>query len=207
LFTAAREQIVMCAIFLESPKVSTISLTKSKPLKESNIMKFAANILSSFSIAIILFNFLNCNDSSKIIAPALPISYYNPELADSLKTIAIDTLEYKNNKYSISAQCYRDFFPPADKNTDHRLRSFITFEKADETISNHKINFHKQYVIYGDEVWEAELLDEEHPSGVLISRKGPNWPIGSIVDVVLAIEINDSRAYLIAEDITIRGSG
>ncbi|NLJ82815.1 MAG: hypothetical protein GX330_06795 [Bacteroidales bacterium] len=105
---------------------------------------------------------------------------------------AVDTLKIDSNTFVLDAYLWRDFMPVSPENGQSMI-SINWLICIDSTKIPDNINMVKQYVIYNDEVWEANYENEApEPSlpeykMVKISRNGPKWGPKVYVDVISQI--------------------
>jgi hypothetical protein len=147
-----------------------------------------------------------CDDSC-----VLPKPYVSgdPVLIQKLKTESVDTLSYsETGKYFLDAYCWRDFMPTTDECDYRGLISSIQFKNNDVSIVSSDFSFQKQYVIYKDSVWIANVKyqgDNPEP-GSFVTPDGPLWPVDSVVDVVLELKLQNVQHFVIKRNIIIRAA-
>ncbi len=117
--------------------------------------------------------------------------------SSQIRKKAVDTLIIGSNTFVLDAYLWRDFMPVSPKNGKPMI-SINWLVSTDLTKIPENISMIKQYVFFGDEVWEAEY-ENEAPSPSLpeyklerISRNGPKWGPNINVDVIS--QIYDSQA-------------
>ena len=113
-----------------------------------------------------------------------------------IKKKAVETLTIGSNSFVLDAYLWRDFMPDSPENGKPMISiNWLVCINSNKIPKN--ISMVKQYVIYNDEVWEANY-ENEAPAPSLpehkmerISRNGPKWGPGIYVDVIS--QIRDSK--------------
>ena len=113
-----------------------------------------------------------------------------------IKEKAVETLVIGSNSFKLDAYLWRDFMPISPANGKPMIS--INWLISTNLVKIPKnISMVKQYVFYGDEIWEAEY-ENEAPAPSLpdyklerISRNGPKWGPEIYVDVIS--QIYDSK--------------
>ena len=130
--------------------------------------------------------------------------YTNPKI-DKLIELAVDTLEVNNEKYTLDAFVWRDFMPGDIE--DHSMYSVTTLTRVDSLAIPSDIQMIEQYVIQNLSIWEAEYLDRIDSLSTFQIRRGssggPEWEIGSYVNVISKISDIDTCYYIIKENVEI----
>lgn len=105
---------------------------------------------------------------------------------------AVETLTIGSSTFVLDAYLWRDFMPISPEDGKPMI-SINWLVSTDSTKIPENISMIKQYVFFGDEVWEAEY-ENEAPSPSLpeykserISRNGPKWGPNINVDVISQI--------------------
>ena len=119
---------------------------------------------------------------------------------------AVDTLEIDDASYILDAFVYRDYFPGDSQELS--LRSIITLFRLDSLQIPSNISMIEQYVMWDDSLWVPDSIDQIDISLPPFKLKmasigGPEWPIGSYVDVISKIRIGDIDHYLIKRHVEI----
>jgi hypothetical protein len=130
-------------------------------------------------------------------------------LIQKLKTESVDTLSYgENGRYYLDTYCWRDFMPTTDECDYKGLVSSIQFKNDGVSIVSSDFSFQKQYVIYKDSVWIANLkYNSDNPQiGSFVTPDGPRWPVDSLVDVVLEMNLQKVKHYVIKRNVIIRAA-
>lgn len=138
----------------------------------------------------------------------------DPELILQLNAKATETLSVGSNSFILEAYLWRDFMPgfvsEEEAQNGRPMISINWLVDINSVAIPYNITLVKQYVIYGDLVWESGYQNEEGPEQPphkieKISRKGPQWETGIQVDVIA--EVRDSKTgksyHLICKDITV----
>ncbi len=92
-----------------------------------------------------------------------------------------------NGSYLIlDAYVWRDYTPPTSTDGDP-MRSTVTLNLTSGPEILSQVHLVRQYVIYENEVWAADIYDLEIGTSTLkgTSANGPKWGPDVIVDVVL----------------------
>lgn len=133
-----------------------------------------------FCTALLLMLFCSCN-------------------ADELRTSPTD-ININGSALSLDAYVWRDFMPPTDDNGDP-MRSTVTLNLNSGPEILNEVHLVRQYVIYEDEVWAADLYDLSINNSTYsgTSSGGPKWGPDVIVDVVLEFTY-DGKTYKILAD-------
>lgn len=113
-------------------------------------------------------------------------------------------------KITMQTYLYRDFMPSTEPDGSE-LRAIITLIAQNAPTFPDFITGDKLYVIRGTETWESAFFDEIRPSDpghlnqiTLLVDHGPKWPVGSLVKVVVRLDIKgQGYKYLKALDQTI----
>jgi len=109
-----------------------------------------------------------------------------------IKEKAVETLTIGSNSFMLDAYLWRDFMPISPENGKPMISiNWLVCTNSFKIPEN--ISMVKQYVIYNDEVWEANY-ENEAPAPSLpeykkerISRNGPKWGPAIYVDVISQI--------------------
>ncbi|MEI6091264.1 MAG: hypothetical protein WCR42_12490 [bacterium] len=161
-------------------------------------------IILIFLIAFICLISTACDD--KCVLPK-PYVSGDPVLIQKLLTESVDTLSFgEAGRYFLEANCWRDFMPTTDECDYRGLLSSIHFKNNDVSIVSSDFSFQKQYVIYKDSVWIANVkIQGDNPEpGSFVTPDGPLWPVDSIVDVVLELKLQNVQHYVIKRNVIIR---
>lgn len=113
-----------------------------------------------------------------------------------IKEKAVETLSIGSNSFALEAYLWRDFQPMSPEDGKPMISiNWIICTKSNKIPDN--ISMVKQFVIYENEIWEANYEDEA-PAPSLpafkiegISRNGPKWGPGIYVDIIS--QIHDSK--------------
>jgi len=127
-----------------------------------------------------------------ILISALLVSCNADELKSSPTNIDI------NGSYlTLDAYVWRDFMPPTETDGDP-MRSTVTLNLISGPEILSQVHLVRQYVIYGNEVWAADIFDLEIGTSTLqgTSANGPKWGPDVTVDVVLEFTY-DGKTYKI----------
>ena len=129
----------------------------------------------------------------------------NTRTINDLMNNAVETLIIDDVEYTLDAFVWRDFMPSDVQ--DHSMYSVTTLIRLDSLEIPSNIGMVKQYVIQDNSIWDATYIDRiDTLSTYQIERGssgGPEWPIGTFVDVISIISHIDTFYYLIAKDVKI----
>jgi len=119
-----------------------------------------------------------------------------------IKEKAVDTLTIGSNSFILDAELWRDFMPISPPNGQPMV-SINWLISVDSVKIPDNIRMIRQYVIYQDEIWVANYLNDERPPQPpyrieKISKNGPKWGPHIYVDVISLIrDIQNSKDYYI----------
>ena len=129
----------------------------------------------------VVLSFLSCDREAK-----------DKEQIEQLKGKAVDTLIIGSNSFVLDAFLWRDFMPISPKDGKPMIAINWLISTGSVKIPDN-ISMVKQYVIYKNEIWEADYENED-PAPSLpeykmerISRNGPKWGPNIYVDVISKI--------------------
>lgn len=126
---------------------------------------------------------------------SFPFLSCNPdELRSSPTYVDID-----GSYLTLDAYVWRDYTPPTAPDGDP-LRSSITLNLISGPEILSQVQLIRQYVIYGNEVWAADIFDLEIGTSTLqgTSSNGPKWGPDVLVDVVLEFTYNGKNYKLLS---------
>ena len=129
----------------------------------------------------------------------------NKEEILQIKEKAVETLTIGSNSFVLEAYLWRDFQPESPED-GKPLISINWLICTNSTKIPNNISMVKQYVIYNDEIWEANY-ENESPAPDLpeykierISRNGPKWGPKIYVDVISQIrDFETNKDYYIEQ--------
>ena len=137
---------------------------------------------------------------SALICGVMFTSCSADEAINSLKITdknAVDTLMIGSNSFVLDAYIWRDYQPISPENGKPMISINWLINTKHVKIPDN-IRMVKQYVIYQDEIWEADYENEAPAPGLpeykieRISRNGPKWGPKIYVDVIS--QIHDSQS-------------
>lgn len=112
--------------------------------------------------------------------------------ADELKS-SPTTLNIDGSQFTLDAVAWRDFMPPTEPNGKPMSSKVqLNLISGPDILSN--IHFVRQYVIYGNEIWAADIyfigVNSNFVEGT--SSGGPKWGPDVNVDIVLEFTYNNN---------------
>lgn len=114
--------------------------------------------------------------------------------ADELRS-SPTTVNIGSSALTLDAYVWRDFMPPTDTNGDP-MRSTVTLNLISGPEILNEVHLVRQYVVYENEVWTADLQDLSIGSSTYqgTSINGPKWGPDVSVDVILEFTY-DGKTY------------
>lgn len=139
----------------------------------------------------------------------------DPALLSHLQQDATEVLTIGSNSFVLEAYLWRDFMPFGGLSDDElaRRNGLISINRLVEVNSARipdNITLVKQYVVYGNMIWETTYEDETGPEQPpykieKISHGGPKWDTGIKVDVIAEVRNskNGKSYYISCKGITV----
>lgn len=114
------------------------------------------------------------------------------------------TLNLDGALLNLEATVWRDFMPPTEPNGSPMI-STLQLHLVSGTDLLSQIHLVRQYIIYNNEVWAADLFDVGVNGSYIqgTSSGGPKWGPDVTVDVVLEFTYNNHSYKIQAPDQTI----
>jgi hypothetical protein len=137
---------------------------------------------------------LNCqNDVSAPKAPS------GPTQTLAQLTSAPETLDFSQQRYTLTSNLWRDFMPvaPAD---GRPMTALVRLVRLDQQPIPDNVQLAYLWVINGKQVWATKLSGEPRKYDNVIERmamNGPKWGPGISVDVVVGVTIGSSGLRLV----------
>ena len=130
--------------------------------------------------------------------------FHDDNLLKEMYEKSSDTLSIHGQQYGIYVDLSRDFFPGVLPKANPLLAYFIFYELDSLTI-NPDIKVENLYVIHENSIWKSSPINntKSYSPNYLqkyISKDGPEWSTGILVDVILEVEALDVSNFLIARN-------
>ena len=132
------------------------------------------------------------------------------DLLSNLKSNSMDTLIFNSSKYTLDAYLYRNLFPGGPIPTARPLIAYISLVNNDSVEISNELDITKLYVIKDPLIWVSTPTlsnDDIIPEYKLtkISRDGPEWQTGILVDVVIEVsnKTTKDKYLIISKEITL----
>ncbi len=122
---------------------------------------------------------------------------FTTPVQDTLLT-APHCVEIEGRKYVLEAHLWRNFMPGPDISSDGGPLTVIVWITAlDSMPFPSSISADTVWVINGEEIWRAVLLDERPPTSEVfksgwVARGGPKWEPGASVTVIVRLIVGDA---------------
>jgi hypothetical protein len=116
-------------------------------------------------------------------------SKLNKDLAQELRE-SPETIALGNNRLVLTTYLWRDFMPIAEENGSP-LACVNNLTDVDSNAISSAIHLKKQYVIHGNEIWEADYMNSTNETEFILQgfvNGGPKWGPDIQVDVVCEFE-------------------
>jgi len=161
---------------------------------------------------ILLFLFLtlgyclfSCDDDG--CTNPTPIISGDEEKIREIEEISRDTVLLDEQKVFLAAEVWRNMMPTTDTDCDYRgLIVKLDIKSSSNFLFLDMVEFKKLYAIQNNKMWIAEVKDEnEEENGSIVFRDGPEWEVGSTIDIYFEITKDGNKKILRKVNVEIAG--